>query len=72
MSSKDQTQASKEDDTTTSTLGEALPEHVNDVELGAEDQKGKPFSSTCPLSPFPVSSTSALHILCHALLLTLS
>jgi hypothetical protein len=51
MSDKDQTQASKKDDTITSSLGEALPENVNDVELGAEDQKGKLFSTSSSLSP---------------------
>jgi hypothetical protein len=48
MSSKDQTQASKEDDTNTSSLGETLPENINDVELGAPDQKGKLSSSRAP------------------------
>jgi hypothetical protein len=65
MSSKDQTQASKEDDTNTSSLGENLPENINDVELGAPDQKGKLSSSRAP-------STFRGHILCHSLLLTLS
>jgi len=67
MSGKDHIQAPQEDDDKINrTLRENLPDNINEVDLGAKDQKGTltpTLSSPCLLFcltfPYPLSSPAA-------------